>query len=415
MERLLRTGSEYFGLDLKYFAFGGFWTSFGQFVNGLLSFLLAIAFANLLTKETFGSYQYLLSLADFFSIFTLSGMNSAVFQAVASGNEGTLKYAVKYQIKWNTAMTTILLGIAGYYFWQQNYVFTVSLIILGVISPLTSALNTYGAFLGGKKDFKRDNIYSIWSTIIYAAGMLLTLLINKKIAWLILVYSLTTLGANMFFYWRTIRIYNPPETQSPEMIKYGWQLTLINFIYPIVNQIDKIVLNYFWGPVELAVYFLARTIPDKVYSMIKTWISVGMPKLAERSTEDIKAVFLRRVIQGLALGALIAGAYILIIPFIFKYLLPKYLESIRYSQLLAVTFIFAAPQRYLGSIFTIKKIVRPTVIATFINNIIKIVLYIVLGIWSGIMGLVIAELIFQIIGFFVNITTWKLVSFRIPK
>lgn len=404
---LIDRGTALSGIDLKYFASGGFWTAFNQLVNGLLSFLLVIVFANLLPKEIYGIYTYLLSLAGFFTVFTLSGMNTAVLQAVASGNEGILKSSVKYQIKWNAAMAAVLLGLSGYYFWQLNYTFAISLAILGIASPLTNALNTYGAFLIGKKNFKLDSLFSSFSTLVYSVGMILAILVSKEVWWLILVYSLTTLGTNIFFYFKTLRVYNPPETKSPETIKYGWQLTFIGFIGPIVSQIDKIVLGSFWGPAELAVYFLARAMPDRIYLYIKEMISVGFPKLAERTIENINAVFYKRILQGLAIGILLAAAYILISPILFKYLLPKYLESVRYSQILSLVFIFAAPARYLGSLFTIKKMVRPVVIANLIANVLKIILYVVLGIWGGIMGLIITELIFQAFGLVINIALWK--------
>jgi len=407
---LLQRGTELSGIDLKYFVSGGFWTVFGQFVNGLLSFLLVIVFANFLPKETYGIYTYLLSLAGFFTIFTLSGMNAAVLQAIASGNEGILKSSVKYQIKWNTVMAIVLFGCAGYYFWHNNYTFSVSLIILGATSPLTNALNTYGAFLIGKKKFKLDSLFSSFSILVYSLGMIAAVLISKEVWWLILAYSLTTLGTNIFFYFKTLRIYNTPETESPETIKYGWQLTFIGFIGPIVGQIDKIILSHFWGPAELAVYFLARAIPDRIYLYIKELVSVGLPKLAERKIEDINIVFYKRILQGLAIGILVAGLYILASPLLFKYLLPKYSESVYYSQILSLIFIFAAPARYIGSLFTIKKMVRPVVIVNLIANIFKIISYVVLGIWSGIMGLIITELIFQAAGLGINITFWKLES-----
>ena len=404
---LVDRGTALFGIDLKYFASGGFWTACNQLVNGLLSFLLVIAFANLLPKETYGIYTYLLSLSGFFTVFTLSGMNAAVLQAVASGNDGVLKSSVKYQIKWNFAMTVVLFGLSAYYFWQHNYTFAISLIILGVASPLTNALNTYGAFLIGKKNFKIDSLFSSLSILVYSLGMIAAVLISKEVWLLILIYSIATLGTNIFFYFKTLRIYNPPETNSPETTKYGWQLTFVGFISPIVGQIDKIILGSFWGPAELAVYFLARAMPDRAYLYIKELVSVGLPKLAERTIEDINAVFYKRILQGLVIGILAAGIYILISPLLFKYLLPKYLESVRYSQILSLVFIFAAPARYVGSLFTIKKMVRPVVIVNLIANTFKIILYVVLGIWSGIMGLIITELIFQAAGLIINIALWK--------
>jgi len=154
-------------------------------------------------------------------------------------------------------------------------------------------------------------------------------------------------------------------------------------------------------------YSLARVIPDKIGPFIKQIIGVGLPKLAKKNPEDIKKVFWKRIFQATGFGIILAAGYILLSPIVFKYLLPKYLESIFYSQLLALTFIFIAPISYAGTIFTSQKMMRPIVLSNISSSIIKIVLYVIFGIWGGIMGLVLAQMIYYIIVFFINIALWK--------
>jgi len=55
--RLLRRSEKYFKTDMVYLAHGGFWLTLGQIISSAASFLLAIAFANLLPKETYGTYK----------------------------------------------------------------------------------------------------------------------------------------------------------------------------------------------------------------------------------------------------------------------------------------------------------------------------------------------------------------------
>ena len=176
---------------------------------------------------------------------------------------------------------------------------------------------------------------------------------------------------------------------------------------PIVAQIDSIILAHFWGPAQLAVYSLARVIPDRIGPLIKTIINLGMPKLAIKTAEDIDKVFYKRIFQTLGLGALLAAGYILLSPLVFKYLLPKYIDSIFYSQLLALTFIFAAPLGYMGVAFYSQKMVKIIFSSSIFSSIIKIILYIILGIWGGIFGLVLAQVIYYIIVFFISIALWK--------
>ncbi|MDP2638720.1 MAG: oligosaccharide flippase family protein [Candidatus Azambacteria bacterium] len=403
-------GTELLGIDLKYFADGGFWTTLGQSVNAIIALLLTIAFANLLPKETYGLYRYILSLAGIFNVFTLTGMNNAVVQATAAGNDGVLRNAVKYQFKWNTMMLIAFWILAGYYFWQNNFIFAASLFILGALAPMTQALNTYGGYLQGKKKFKINNIFAMLSTAVYALGMLIALLLTKEIIFLMAVYAVTTFGANLFFYYKTLKIFNPPITSSEDALKYGRHLTFIGLMGPIVAQIDSIILAHFWGPAQLAIYSLSRVIPDKVAPFIKDIINLGMPKMAQKTPIDIDKVFYKRIIQAMVLGAILTLGFIIAVPFVFKYVFPKYLESIFYSQLLAIGFIFAAPLGYMGTVFTSQKLIKPILMSSVSAAAIRMTLYLILGIWGGILGLVIAQLTYYVIVTIINIALWKFKS-----
>lgn len=404
--QIIQYGTKIFGLDLKYFASGGFWTTFGQGINSVLALILIIAFANFLPKETYGLYKYILSIAGILNIFTLRGMNTAVVQAVAAGNENALKTSVKYQLKWNLMMMAALLAASAYYFWNVNQIFGISFLILGLFVPATQAFNTYGAYLDGKKEFKINNLFSVASTVVYVSGMLAALYFGKGLIWLVLAYAATTFAANLFFYRQTLRLFNPGGSAG-DVLKYGRQLTFIGFIGPIAAQIDNIILAQFWGPAQLAVYSLARAIPDRVTPFIKDMVNLGLPKLALKSAEDINKVFYKRIFQGVALGAVFALGYIILSPLMFKYLMPKYLESVFYSQLLAAGFIFAAPLGYVGTAFNSQKFVKPIFWSSVSATVIRIPLYVILGIWGGIMGLVLAQLIYYVTVTFVNIIIWK--------
>ncbi|MDP3875262.1 MAG: oligosaccharide flippase family protein, partial [bacterium] len=113
--RLLRGSENFFKADMVYLAKGNFWQVSGQVISNILSLGLIVLFANLLPKETYGLYKYILSLAGALNIFTLTGMNQAIVQAVAAGNDGALRTSVKYQMKWNV-MQLIAFWILGAYY-----------------------------------------------------------------------------------------------------------------------------------------------------------------------------------------------------------------------------------------------------------------------------------------------------------
>ena len=405
---ILRKTEKYTKADMVYLAKGGFWITFGQSMSTLLSLVLIIAFANLLPKETYGTYRYILSLASILNIFTLTGMNSAVARAVAIGHEGALRTSVIYQLKWNFLMFAAFFVLGGYYLVNENMLFATSFFILGLFIPPTLALNTYGAYLEGTKKFKFASIASVLSTSLYVIGVLTAILLSGAVVWLIAAYALTTFASTLFFYVIIVYKFKPPAAaDTQETLKYGRELSFIGFIAPISSQIDKIILTHFWGPAQLAVYSLAMAVPDRAISIIKNWVGVGFPKFATKTPQEINTVFYRRIFQGMFVGAVIAIAYILISPYLFKYVLPQYLDGVFYSQILAITFVFAMPNRYISLLFESQKLSRLIFIRSLIQSFIAILLYIVLGIWGGILGLVTAQVLNSFTGMIINIAMWR--------
>jgi len=392
---------------MVYLAKGNSWQMFGQIVTSLLSLALIFVFANFLSKETYGTYRYILSLAGILNIFTLTGMNQAVSQAVANGKDGVLKTSVNYQLKWNVMQLIAFWALGSYYFINNNNHLGISFFVLGLVSPIIAALNTYGAFLDGKKNFRLNNLFSIGSTIIYVAGMVLAIMLSGETAWLVVAYSLATLISTLAFYFSTIKIYNPPTIEDEGVKKYGRELTFISFMVPIVSQIDKIILSHFWGATALATYSLAMAAPERAITIIKNWAKIGLPKFSTKTPEEINQVFYLRIFQGMGVGLISFLGYIFVAPYMFTYLIPAYLDGLIYSQILALGFIFALPNRYISLLMTSQKLSKLIFTRGLLANIIRISLYVIFGIYGGIMGLVIANVLFSPIGLFINIVAWK--------
>ena len=397
--------------DMLYLAKGGFWVMCGQIVTGILSLALLVAFANLIPKETYGTYRYILSIASILNIFTLTGMNAAVSRTVARGGDGILKPAVIYQLKWNLLMCTAFFILGGYYLINHDIMLAASYSVLGLFVPFTLALNTYGSFLEGKKAFMTANLLSVLSTIIYSIGILITLLISGEVIFLVVVYAITTFASSLVFYLYVAHMYKPLKIDNPtETLRYGRTLTYIRLLGPITSQIDKIIIAHFWGPALLATYSLAAAIPTKGVPALKKLVDIGFPKFAAKNRESINTVFYHRILQGLCIGTIITLLYIFIAPYLFKYLLPQYIEGIFYSQVLSLSFIFALPTRYIGLLFESQKMTKVTFINTTINSIIAILLYLGLGITGGIFGLVLAGVLHTFLGFMVNLISWRINS-----
>ncbi|MHA1751334.1 MAG: hypothetical protein ACTSYZ_03105, partial [Candidatus Helarchaeota archaeon] len=120
MKNIILFLQKYFKIDFFYLIKGEFWLMTGKIISMITSFFLSLAWANWISQNIYGNYQYILSLAGIISIFSLPEIGTAVTQAVARGFEGSFLKGFKTQLKWGLLASLSALGITGYYWSQGN-------------------------------------------------------------------------------------------------------------------------------------------------------------------------------------------------------------------------------------------------------------------------------------------------------
>ncbi len=401
---------KYTKLDMLYIGKGGFWITVGQIFGVLLSFILALSFANWLPKEIYGQYKYVFSVIGVLSIFSLGGMRDAISRAVARGQEGVLKTAVSYQLRWGTIFT-IVTNIAGaYYFIRGNKTLAIPLFIFAFIFPTIKAFGTYSAFIVGKKDFKTSTVYDLISSFINSSALIITLFLTDNLYILIGVYLLSDLASNIVLYFITLRKYKPTEEgkNDTEALQYGTQLTFLSALGILAQQLDKILIFKYSGAVELAMYSIASAIPDRLKGFGKSIISLSYPKLSEKNIPEIRSVFNLRIIQGMLLGTGISVAYMVSAPFLFKLLMPQYVDSIFFSQLLSLSLIVLFPHFFVGYAIQAQKMVRSIYVISISTAVIKSCLYIAFGFFWGAIGIVLARVVSFVLVFLLGLIMWHI-------
>jgi len=183
--QILRKTQKYTGTDNVYLVKNALWLNLGGGIFAITSFFLAIAFANLLDPATYGSYKYIISLAGILSIFALSGIGTAVTQAVARGLEGSFLRGFKTQLKWALLGSLIAAGGAIYYWAKGNEILPIPLLIIAIFLPLMEASKLYLNFLTGKKMFGIRIIYNTFNQVVFVGVMVTVLFITKNLFWLI--------------------------------------------------------------------------------------------------------------------------------------------------------------------------------------------------------------------------------------
>ena len=171
--RILRWSEKFTKTDMVYLASGGFWLVFEQIMAAIFAFALAVAFGHFASKDLYGNYKYVLSLASVLTAFSLSGIGTAVTQAAARGKEGTLKQGFTINLRWSVPMSLISLGVGGFYFFQGNSFVALSMWVVALFSPFLYSFSLFDNFLIGLRKFDRVALYSV---VINFASMIILIL-----------------------------------------------------------------------------------------------------------------------------------------------------------------------------------------------------------------------------------------------
>lgn len=370
----LHRGEHYLKTDLTYFIKGSFWLFSGQVGSWFFGFILSIILANILSKDFFGNYQFILSLLGTIGAFSLTGMNTAVARAVAQGKDQVFKNSIKVQLKWNGLMMFAGFLIGIYYLINGNQTIGWSLIMASLFLPLANAFNTYSAFLNGKKDFKKMSLYGIVISLTVSLSILVASLLYKSIPFIIGVYSITTFIANYYAYKIIIKNSDFSNDSDETSIKYGKQLSIINFFSSISSEFDKIILFHYSGGVILASYFIATLIPGNLQNFFRLIHPLSLPKFSQRSRGEIREKIYHKLFIILLLSLLLTITYIALAPILFHLMFPTYSDIIGLTRIYSLTIIFTGPAILLSSVLSSQAMVKQIYIFNILTFVARMML-----------------------------------------
>lgn len=332
----------YLQMDLRYFLSGGLWLSAGHVANAGISFVSSVALANLVPKEVFGTYRYLLSLASVINAFSLTGTAAAVVQSVARGYDAAVSQGFWLTLRWSGGIILICTIGAGYYFFQGNSTLAIGLLLIGMSSPILNSVTLYASLLNGKKDFVRLSLFNTVRTLIPALCLLSALLLTEQVLLITGAYLGASVLTAALLYWQATRQYPAGAGTDPGLASYSKRLSLFNIVSGISVHLDKVLVFTQLGAVELALYAIASAFPEQTKSLLQQVSTLMVPRFSERTLVPGQPLFLRRKLWQFlcVLGAGIVG-YVVAAPLLFAIFFPAYTESVLFSQVYALCIVGA--------------------------------------------------------------------------
>lgn len=336
--QLLRWSEKYTGTDMVYLTGNGFWLLSAQGVASLSAFAVTVLLTNLLPKETFGQYRFILSIIPILAIFTLPGIGTALTRSVARGALVNLRGIAKTKIKWGLLSSlTSLLG-ALYYFYKGNELLAYAFALSAIFLPFFETFFIYTSYYKGLQNFKTPAIYEGISRILQALLMVATVLLTKSVLALIAAFFVGQIITRLFFYLRTLKFQTSKQGFAvDDTIAYGKHLSAIGALGIVADNMDKLLVWHFLGAKALAIYAVAFAIPSQLVGIFGHMSALAEVKFASRNwnAEETK-ILIKKLARAMLIMTTPVALYILLAPKIFQLIFPTYLDSVRLTQVLAL-------------------------------------------------------------------------------
>lgn len=404
---LLHWSEKYTKTDMVYLASGGFLSLISQVAALAGALALAIMVSHYVPKTSYGEYKYILSTIALFSSFSLNGIGGAVLQSAAQGFDSALQKGFQTNLRWSFVIFTGALGMALYYFWAGNATLAAEILIGGSLSPFLASASLFSPFLAGKKDFVHQTLFSIGDNLIPIGLMIGTVMLTSSPLALVAVYFVSNTLAALFFYRRTIILYAQSVKKHDEtMLRYSKHLSVMGILGGIAENIDQILLFHYVGVMQLAIYNFAIAIPNQMKTPIKTIDAMLQARFVHRTAKEIRSSMGNKIFWFFITMVTIAAAYIFIAPYLFAFLFPQYLESVRYSQvfiLWIVPLAFDPLTSYLNS----RKNLEALYTSTISYSLYRIVFLFVGVLFWGLMGVIVARVATQWLSVFFSYALYR--------
>jgi O-antigen/teichoic acid export membrane protein len=404
---ILRWSERYTKTDMVYLASGGLLSLVSQVTALAGALALAIMVSHYVPKTSYGEYKYILSIVALLSSFSLNGIGGAVLQSAAQGFDSSLQKGFWANLRWSFVIFIGALVMALYYFWMGNATLAAEILIGGSLSPFLASASLFSPFLAGKKDFVHQTLFSIGDNLIPIGLMIGTVMLTSSPLALVAVYFVSNTAAALFFYRRTqIRYAERAREHDDSMLGYSKHLSIMGILGGIAENIDQILLFHYVGVVELAVYNFAIALPNQMRTPIKNIDAMLQARYVNRTAREIQSGIRNKIFWYLISTVTLAAAYFCIAPYLFTFLFPQYLESVRYSQIY-ILWIIALAFDPINSYISSRKHIKALYASTIVYSLSKIALLFVGVLYWGLMGVIVARVATQFIAVVFNYTLYR--------
>lgn len=349
--------------SLKTKAFGGFFWSFGERMGAqLVSLIVSIVLARMLTPEDYAVVGVVTIFFAFADVIVASGLNTALIQ---KKNSTPTDYSTVLHISVIIAVVIYIIlffsapFIAGAYKIELVKpvirIMSVTLIINAVKSVLM-------AYIANTLQFKKMFFATITATLVSAvtgiamakAGCGVWALVTQQM----LNSAVSTLALFIITRFKILFVFSVKSFK--ELFGYGWKIFLTSLITVTYDQINPLIVGLKFSSVDLSFYTKGKSFPSVLNNTIGSTLSTVLFPVMSKVQDDLSAVLAitRRYIRvaSYLIFPLMCGFFAVSESFVRILLTDKWLPAVPYIQIFCISYMFDIIQ--IGNLQTIKAIGR---------------------------------------------------------
>lgn len=331
--------------SFKYKMASGLVWRFGERITAqLVSTIVSIVLARLLSPDNYGIISLTLVFINLANVFVTSSFGNALVQKKNVDNldfSSVFYFNIVFSLGLYAALFLAAPGLAGFY---ENPLLTPVIRVLAVRIPVAAINSIQQAYVSRNMLFKRFFWSTLFGTVI--SGVVGIIMAYHGFGvWALVAQYLTNTCTDTIVLWFTVK-WRPDFAFSWKrargLISYGWKLLVSALLETGYNELRALIIGKLYSTSDLAYYKQGDKYPNLIVVNVNTSISsVLFPAISQVQDEQMRVKQMtRRAIQisSYIMWPMMLGLGVVAEPFIRIVLTEKWLPCVPFLRIFCFTY-----------------------------------------------------------------------------
>lgn len=314
--------------------------------NQLVSFVVSIILARLLTPDIFGTIALILVFITILNVFVDSGFGVALIQKKDTDD---LDYSTVFYF--NIVACSFLYvvmffaapAIASFY---HDDLLTPAIRVLSITIVISGIRNVQQSYVSRNMQFKRFFFATLGGTIVSALAGISMAYMGYGV-WALITQQLVNISIGTLILWLTVK-WRPKRMFSLKRLKglfnYGWKLLVSALIDTMYREVRQLIIGRMYTPTDLGLYNRGQHIPNLIITNINSSIDSILLPVMSKEQDDVGRIrsMTRRSIKvsTYIIAPMMMGLAFVSTPMIRLLLTEKWLPCVPFLAIFCITYMF---------------------------------------------------------------------------